>query len=262
MNKPTTLCIDYKDLLTEESPVIDSVQYPDGTIFEVKNNPEHERDKMILAALSHIRNTEHKKGWKHLSEIHNFHYTNLQSHLVTHRTKSENILFVSGNPFQVLHYTHMRSGEKYYLQKNLEEIISQGFHVTGIGYKQQYHSDIYDNDVHGLQWLGALRAELKIKKDIDSVLKKLREQHISLRIFSSEPLHACRAVAKKIGIQSSHEVCVTGTDIQSMNDTEVASIIPHTILFAELNEIDKIRLTRLLEDLGEVVAQSYGEYSR
>ena len=249
VSRSTTLHIDYQDTFLEDNTPIDSIQYPDGSTFTITNNPRDERDEMILAAIGHTDDI--KKHWKHVSEKNNFHHTNLLSHLVAHPTRSENILFVIGNVSDVLHYTHLSSKEKYTLQKNLEQIMSQGFRVLGIGYKEQYHSEINHDDHHGLAWLGAIVMKLKMKKNIDAVSKKLLDEHIPLRIFSEDTLKTSQAILRKAGIQCGMDVCVRGADLRSMPDSDVVSILSHTLLFSELNELDKNRLERLLETYGQ-----------
>lgn len=271
MNKPTTLCIDYQDLLTEQPPTIDSIQYPNGETFDPTQPACNERDEMILVALAHLRDTKKLRGtnntalknsWKPVSRKNNFHFTSLQSHLVTHRTRSENILFVMGDVFDVLHYTHMASNEKYQLQKNLSAVMSKGFHVVGIGTKQLFHSDIKNNDVHGLAWLGAILVQLAVKNNIYALSQRLQKHNMSLRIFSDDTLPTSKAIARTAGITCSSDACITGLEMRSMGDAELQSILPHTILFAELSELDKNRIIRLLEQSGETIADSYEQYAR
>ncbi len=96
--------------------------------------------------------------------------------------------------------------------------------------------------------------KLEMKKNIDALSKELRDTHTPLRIFSEDTLETSQAILRKAGIQCGRDMCVRGMDIRSMSDKDVYSILPHTLLFCELNALDKTRLERLLE--------SYGEHAR
>lgn len=265
------LCIDYPDIYTQGDLRIHTIVYKDGATYDLLEDPKNEQEELSLVALSHMHSEKkdlHKnhesilRYWKFLDALKNITGTSLESTLVTHRTKSENILFISGDVVDVLHATHMPSSEKFILQKNLEELMKKRNKIIAVAHGAQYESRINKNSIHQLQWLGAFSIPLYMNTDIESIHKELAQKNISsVKIFSHENLHTCKAVAHAAGIRSSFDACITGSDIRSMSDAEVLSILPHTTIFSELHDVDKMRLTRLLESTGTHVVHEYGEYA-
>lgn len=267
----TILCIDYQDIYTKPDLRINTIAYKDGTTYDLVEDPKNEQEELSLVALSHMHSEKkdvHKnyesilRYWKFLDAVKNIAGTSLESILVTHRTKSENILFISGDVADVLHATHMPSSEKFMLQKNLEHLMKKRNKIIAVAHGAQYESTINKHSIHQLQWLGAFSIPLYMHADIDSIHNELTRKNISsVKIFSNENLHTCKAVARAAGIRSSFDACITGSDIRSMSDAEVLSTIPHTTIFSELHEVDKIRLTRLLESTGTHVVHEYGQHA-
>ncbi len=267
----TILCTDYTDIYTQPDLRIENITYQDGTTYDLVEDAKNEREELSLVALAHMhpekkeKHADHKsilKYWKFLDALQNIHNTSLDAHLVTHRTQGENILFISGNPVDVLHVTHMPSTEKFALQKNIENIMKKRNKVIAVARREQYESTIDKNSMHQFQWLGAFSIPLHMRKDIGSVHQEIAQKNISsIRIFSNDNLYTCMAVAHAAGIRSSLDACVTSSDIRSMSDSEVLSILPHTIIFSELNDLDKQRLIRLFESNGSNVLLKHGEYA-
>ena len=267
----TILCTDYTDIYTQPDLRIQNITYQDGTTYDLVEDPKNEQEELSLVALAHMHENKKEKHkdhesilryWKFLDALQHIHNTSLEARLVTHRTQGENILFISGSPSDVLHVTYMPSAEKFALQKNLESIMRKRNRVIAIARREQYESAIHKNSMNQFQWLGAFSIPLHMREGVNSIHREIAQKNISsVKIFSSDNLYTCIAVAHAAGMRSSLDACVTGLDIRSMSDTEVLSILPHTIIFSELTDLDKQRLIRLLESSGSNVLLKYGEHA-
>jgi hypothetical protein len=156
---------------------VNHIRYQNGTTYDLIKNPTNFQEELSLVAVTHMHpdkknnsydDSEIKKFWKYLDALQNIHESLISAHLVTHSTQAENILFVSGNLSEVLHYTHMPSSEKFSLQKNLQHIMSQGNRVEAVAYGTQYDSKITPSKIHNLVWLGALVIPVSIQDTVNS----------------------------------------------------------------------------------------------
>lgn len=271
MSKPRTLCLDYTDIFTEPRFELEAIVSHDGSSYHPSENPEQESHRMIQAALAHATRTPFlepypnkniQRIWKHLHKQSWRDGSLLQAHLVTHPTQADHLIFVIGKSKDVFHRTSMPHQKKLDVERATSHVMRSGFHVSSIAYKKTYAGKISKDDTHELEFLAHIIMRPVIRKNISAMHRDLEKNNIRLRILSHDSLDTCKAILKHAGRFYSHESCETGERIQSMHDAELASILSNTFLFADLTELDKQRIIRLLEQQGEEVLTTYGNHPR
>lgn len=263
MRRPTTLCVDYTDICTEEIPQIDSIIAHKNNALDLPNI-EH----VAIAhhdSFRHLHNDDHKKirlHWKKLDSKMNIGHTSARAELVTHPTRAEHIIIATGMPHELLHYVDHDTFHRSEIEIEIQQEIARGRSALGIAHKEQMGANITDDSLHGLAYTHTIFLHYPLRKEWPMTQHVLAKNNVILRIFSKDSKEACKAIARESGINSFEEYCITGNSIAVMSDDELKSILPYTRIFSELQDADKIRIARLLESCGEIVATAYDDCQR
>ena len=92
-----------------------------------------------------------------------------------------------------------------------------------------------------------LRAEAK------EAVRVARAAGIDVRMITGDHTVTARAIADELGLG---EGVITGTDLQHLEDDEVIRQLPQLHVFGRVAPEDKVRLAKLMQDSGEVVAMT------
>ncbi len=89
------------------------------------------------------------------------------------------------------------------------------------------------------------------KETTAPALLALKENGVQVKILTGDSeLVACK-VCREVGLDPGQPVC--GSQIDVMDDAELADLAEHSLLFARLTPLHKARIVRLLRDRGHVV---------
>ncbi len=76
---------------------------------------------------------------------------------------------------------------------------------------------------------------------------------IDVRMITGDHTITARAIADQLGLGPG---VITGTDLQGLSDEEVVALLPQLHVFGRVAPEDKLRLARLMQESGEVVAMT------
>ncbi len=79
------------------------------------------------------------------------------------------------------------------------------------------------------------------------------EAGIDVRMITGDHTVTARAIADQLGLGPG---LITGTDLQRLSDAEVIERLPQLHVFGRVAPEDKVRLARLMQEAGEVVAMT------
>jgi len=69
--------------------------------------------------------------------------------------------------------------------------------------------------------------------------------------------HTAKAIAKEIGLlNNNNQRIVTGKELDEMNDVEFGRIVEHTVIYARTNPAHKMRIVKVLQKKGHIVAMT------
>jgi P-type Ca2+ transporter type 2C len=76
---------------------------------------------------------------------------------------------------------------------------------------------------------------------------------IDVRMITGDHTITARAIADQLGLGAG---VITGTDLQKMSDEEVVAALPELHVFGRVAPEDKLRLARLIQEAGDIVAMT------
>ena len=92
-----------------------------------------------------------------------------------------------------------------------------------------------------------------LRTEAKDAVRIARAAGIDVRMITGDHTVTARAIADELGLG---EGVITGTDLQHLSDEEVIHQLPHLHVFGRVAPEDKVRLAKLMQDSGEVVAMT------
>jgi len=88
---------------------------------------------------------------------------------------------------------------------------------------------------------------------VRNVIHSCQEAGIRVLMLTGDHPNTAKAIATQVGI-TSDENLLTGAEISAMNDNQLKEALKTTSIFARISPEHKLRIVRLLKEMGEVVA--------
>jgi Ca2+-transporting ATPase len=139
-----------------------------------------------------------------------------------------------------------------------DHMASEGLRVLGVAYRSwsQLPEDVPDDQLEDeLVLLGMVGMIDPPRPEVKEAVAMTRTAGIRpIMITGDHPLTAKR-IARDLGIIES-EHALTGVDLERMSDIELAKELETTSVFARVSPEHKLKIVRVLQDKGEIVAMT------
>src|SRR3989344_36706 len=189
-----------------------------------------------------------KSSWNIISKKNN-------ALILEHITRSRNIICTTSDALTSLHHCMytlnayseiipITSSIRANIIREIYTAASHGNYVSGISLKNMESKLSNTTYTHNGIFIALVINEYVLLPKASSTIDKIKKTKKSLKIFSKELLPACTWFARKIGIHASDDFCITSDQLRSMTDSELASHIHHFTVFAEMDDLDRTRVTR------------------
>ena len=139
------------------------------------------------------------------------------------------------------------------VKHDVEQLIDKGMQVIALAGKQDYtgQNKFNTNDEKDLTLLGYIAFLDPPKKEVKTILKKLKDVGITTKILTGDNPAATKTVCLEGGINTG-EILV-GEDIEKLSDEELSKQVETVDVFARLTPIQKERIVLALKKNGHVV---------
>ena len=141
--------------------------------------------------------------------------------------------------------------KKHFLQLN-KKLTRESFRTIALGFKEA-DSGKRDYQEEDLIFLGLIALEDPPREEIAGSLKICKEAGIAVKMITGDHRETALAIADEIGL--SGEV-LEGDDLDKLTDDELSKIIRQIAIFTRVRPEHKIRIVRVLKQLGEVVTMT------
>lgn len=93
-----------------------------------------------------------------------------------------------------------------------------------------------------------------VRDDVYKSIKQCKKAGISIKILTGDNKETAIAIAKKIGVFCKEDEVLTGAEIHEINDERLKEIISRIKVIARSTPETKLRVVKILKELGEIVA--------
>lgn len=161
-----------------------------------------------------------------------------------------------GAPESILHLCKDLGQKRTEILSIVEEMASQGYRVLGLA-EANISADLLPEQLEELpfKFLGLLGYIDPVKQGVAEAVVQCHNAGIKVMMITGDYPTTARSVAREIGLKNSEEV-LTGEDLSSMNDEELASSLKTRRVLARMVPEQKLRVVNALRSLGEIVAMT------
>ncbi|HEX6426450.1 MAG TPA: magnesium-translocating P-type ATPase [Niastella sp.] len=121
----------------------------------------------------------------------------------------------------------------------------QGYRVLGLCYKPIQTDKITRDDEREMIFLGFILLEDKLKENVASSIKQLKQLHIEVKIITGDNRFAAYHTAKIIGMKD--PVILTGEEMDRLYPEALVVKVKHTDIFAEIDPHQKEIIIKALQ---------------
>lgn len=139
------------------------------------------------------------------------------------------------------------------VKNDVEKLINKGMQVIALAEKKEYtgQNTFNPQDEKDLVLLGYIAFLDPPKKEVKTILKKLKEVGVTTKILTGDNPAATKTICLEGGIKT--DEILVGEDIERLNDEELSKKVEEVDVFARLTPIQKERIVLTLKENGHVV---------
>ncbi len=148
------------------------------------------------------------------------------------------------------------AGEVFGVDQHLmESYTKDGYRVLFVGYKILANKE--DFTTTNVNPLALIVFEDKIREDVKDSIAKCKKTGINIIMMTGDNILTAKHVAREVGIlESGHDLCLVGKDIEDMDDEELKEKLSSIKVIARVSPAHKERVVALLQEKGEIVAMT------
>jgi len=178
--------------------------------------------------------------------------------LPKHLSKYENPHVVMGAPDILLNLSHMDKEEYQKTQEAITKLSELGRRVLGIALitPKKGGADINPDDITEITFVGVVCFYDPVRAEVKGALDEIYSYGVKVVMATGDLPGTALNVAKEIGWDVDEQLILTGNQIKQMSDPELTEALEHIRIFARVTPEDKLRITKLYQSRGEVVAMT------
>ncbi|MDD2934949.1 MAG: HAD-IC family P-type ATPase [Candidatus Pacebacteria bacterium] len=255
-------------VLSSDAFIDEGNQAPDNLI--VRGRPIEKA--IILAGIEHGFTQDDLFNDRERLDFHSFESKNGFSASLN-KDKKRNKLYVSGIPEMILEkskFIYHNGKEKKMTRKALEHFLKtqkqkslDGVRFIALAYKKVDWEKIPNLDreenqdnLNDLVFVGLLAFSDPIRADVKESIKKAQMAGTHVVMVTGDNPNTASKIAEEVGIIKKGDKILTGAEIEEMRDSELFEELKTVRVFARMNPSQKLRLSKILQKNGEVVAMT------
>lgn len=165
---------------------------------------------------------------------------------------------VMGAPDIILSRSHLDREAFDKINGAIKEHSHFGRRVLGIALLTPHTepSSITIEHVKDLTFLGVLSFHDPVREEVPEALKRITSFGTRVIMATGDLPGTALAVAKEVGWQLDESNVLTGAELQQLRDEDLVAILDRIHVYARVTPEDKLRITRLHQAQGEIVAMT------
>jgi len=190
----------------------------------------------------------------------------LKYHAAVFSMTDGNALMVSGAPETILGLSQhvWREGgthpfghvEKEHAEEIMADMSHRGLRVVAIAIREKYTEPLTSKTVSNLVFVGFFGMQDVLRSEVADAMARARAAGIRVVMITGDHMLTARAIAKEAGIWQEGDDIVTGVEIDSMSDTELAKRVAHVSVFARVTPEHKLQIINAYKSRGDIVAMT------
>jgi Ca2+-transporting ATPase len=165
------------------------------------------------------------------------------------------VIAAKGAPEAIAELCHLGSAQSGALTQSATEMAAQGLRVLGVASAALTKDDLPDSQHDfAFQFLGLVGLADPLRSTVPDAVKQCRSAGIKIVMITGDYPMTAKAIARQAGIDA--QECLTGDQLESLSDPDLAARVRTATIFARIMPEQKLRIVTALKANGEVVAMT------
>lgn len=176
------------------------------------------------------------------------------------RIGGKDVLICLGAPDILVEHSHLDEAEKKAVQEKIGLLAASGELVLGVAVKEISLKGDFgfkdDFDISGASFRGLITLRDPIRPTVKGAIERVRSLGIRTVIMTGDHRGTAEAVAREVGIELGEGSVIDAVELRALTDAELKNRLPALRVIARVSPLDKMRIVKAFEELGEVVAMT------
>lgn len=179
-----------------------------------------------------------------------------------HRELGNGVSYTKGSPDEILERCrYIRIGRdntaitpdlKNKIQKALEELTGRGLRVLALGMRK----NVNKLEENGLIFLGLVGMADPVRPEVAQAVQEFAGAGVKTVMITGDRMDTAFAIAKEIGIAKDISECISGEELEHMDDRELECRMEGTRVFAHVSPEHKVRIVSACKKNGHITAMT------
>lgn len=165
-----------------------------------------------------------------------------------------------GAPDVLLRHSSLEEKEKMALLKKVDDIAFSGERVLGLAVKEIKYDKNFSLKKNlaltRLTFNGLITFRDPVRPGIKKVIARVKAAGIRTVIMTGDHRGTAIAVARQIGLPCDGQAILDAAELVGLSDEQLRRRLPRLSVVARVTPFDKLRIAKLFQELGEVVAMT------
>jgi len=148
--------------------------------------------------------------------------------------------YLKGAPESILSVCKMEEKERVAIEREFEVYARKGLRMLAFA--------------EGDRFLGFVGIADPVRPEVTASVERARHAGIKVVMLTGDSPLTAEAIALETGLIKKGEDIVTGQQLDAASDKDLLRLLPKIHVFARISPEHKLRLVRLYQDLGEIIA--------
>jgi len=269
----SVICLDKTGTITENKMVVKNIyDYRTDSLTELEETLSNPFENVLHYA---FLASEEKPFDTMEKAIHEAHFLNHKENdiwhmqmffeyplqgrppMMTHVYKNEKIITAAakGAPERIIEVCHLTNSDKTKINDHIRLLAGNGYRILGVASAvvNTPLPEVQDN--FNWQFEGLLALYDPPKKNVYTVLKKIYDAKIDIKLITGDYPETAISIAGDIGIFN-YLKCVTGEEIMTLKESELKQTVKTVNVFARMFPEAKLKVIEALKASGAIVAMT------
>lgn len=160
-----------------------------------------------------------------------------------------------GAPEILLGFTNLSQHERENIEQEIEKRAYEGDRLLAVA-SLAYSADklVLNTPYKDLEFKGYLAFRDPIRPNIKEAIKRIAKAGVKTVIVTGDHKGTAEHVARELGILKNGGLVITGSELDQMSESTLRTLLPKIRIYARVTPEQKLMLTQLYRERGEVVA--------
>lgn len=256
LGSTSVICTDKTGTLTEGKMEVVRVDFTDPAkallALALANNRRNSVDFAVWDYIKKIENFDLQIDEKHSKTYHEPFSSEKKYSMVVVKNELEEAAYMMGAPEIVMEFCGIsKEGGERELEK-FEKWSGEGLRVISVAYKQTGEL----KEKKGFSWLGLVGIEDPIRSEVKEAIDTARSAGIKIKIVTGDYRKTAEKIGSRLGFKTNPENVMEGYELEAITEEDLKKKIEHIEIFSRVTPHQKLKIVKILQELGEVVAMT------